>query len=179
MRTPCSSICSKSPTKRTTFQPTTRGLCTTCLSRSGFGCTPWQRCVCWSSTTIFSTNSLPAPNLSSRKWIPDSLYFTISSESLEEIFLPGMCRTFYKERHLWLPSEQYSNCKTNYIAAKVDNKPWLLKHCSSLISALLGFSNLSFKVKGFCCYVQFYICVRSSGNKLAHKGLKLGASQKF
>ena len=105
----------------------------------------------------------------------NSLYFIISGESPEAILLPGLW--FFDVPHilrnLWLPSEDYSNCKAPYVAAKVDNKPWLLKHsCGKQRfdkhTAVLF--KLEFHGDGILSLCsKSYICVSLSGNRLPHK----------
>ena len=59
----------------------------------------------------------------------DSLYFGISSKTLESILKPEMRATYFAERHRWLPSEHCDHCFDEYVATKVANRTWTLKPC--------------------------------------------------
>ena len=59
----------------------------------------------------------------------DSLYFAIAGDELEDILKPDMHSTFYRDRHMWLPSEHCNSCIDDYVTTKVAGKEWFIKPC--------------------------------------------------
>ena len=52
----------------------------------------------------------------------DSLYFAIGGATLETILKPEMHSKYYRERHLWLPSEHCDMCIEDYVTTKVTGR---------------------------------------------------------
>ena len=61
----------------------------------------------------------------------DSLYFALSTDTLEEAVIPEMREEFFRERHKWLPSEScdISYHRESYIKARTHNLVWLPPPC--------------------------------------------------
>jgi hypothetical protein len=61
----------------------------------------------------------------------DSLYLALSGDSLDAIVKPKMREAYFRERHLWLPSEScdIEHHREVYIQTKTLNLPWLPQPC--------------------------------------------------
>ena len=58
----------------------------------------------------------------------NSLYFAVSGSPVENILKPGVRETYFRESHLWLPSEHCVSpqCITDYVATKDNHQPWVM-----------------------------------------------------
>ena len=61
----------------------------------------------------------------------DSFYFALSAKTLDEVVIPEKRELYFKERHLWLPSESCDNAhhRATYIQAKTHGLPWFPQPC--------------------------------------------------
>jgi hypothetical protein len=61
----------------------------------------------------------------------DSFYFALSSTTLEDAVKPEMREQFFRERHLWLPSESCDSVRHRelYIQCRALKYPWLPTPC--------------------------------------------------
>ena len=87
-----------------------------------------------------------------------------------------MRATYFRERHLWLPSDHCDNCIDDYITLKLAKKPWKLNPCClkrrDFDKRTPGLFKLEFqgeKILSLCS--KSYICVDGTQCKKAHKGL--------
>jgi G:T-mismatch repair DNA endonuclease (very short patch repair protein) len=59
----------------------------------------------------------------------DSLYFAISESNFESVVRPELRESFYREKHLWFPSESCDVHREEYIRAKQTGVPWNPSAC--------------------------------------------------
>jgi hypothetical protein len=106
----------------------------------------------------------------------DSLYFAIAGDEIEDILKPDMRSTYFRECHLWLPSEHCDSCTEEYVTTKVAKGEWELKPCCDdrlkFDKRTPGLFKLEFqgdKILSLCS--KSYICVDGEQTKKAHKGV--------
>jgi hypothetical protein len=106
----------------------------------------------------------------------DSLYFAIAGDKIEDILKPDMRSTYFRECHLWLPSEHCDDCMEEYVTTKVARGTWELKPCCeerrNFDKRTPGLFKLEFqgdKILSLCS--KSYICVDKEKSKMAHKGV--------
>ena len=87
-----------------------------------------------------------------------------------------MCSAYYREHHLWLPSEDCDGCIEDYVTTKVTGRDWQFKPCCAerlrFDKRTPGLFKLEFqgeKVLSLCS--KLYICVNEGECKMARKGV--------
>ena len=97
---------------------------TTYQFKSGFGFTPWRKIHMLEFYFNFFVKCFDRSKFELSQMDTDSLYFAISCETLETILKPEIRLKYYRNRHLWLPSELCNNCIADYVTTKVAGCFW-------------------------------------------------------
>lgn len=107
----------------------------------------------------------------------DSMYLSLSGESLNDVIKPHKRKTFFKECHKWFPAQACKGHRAEFVKSLCEGKRWASKHvCCTNQQKYDKRTPGLFKVEwsGDGCIAltsKTYICFGSRDTKLATKGV--------